>query len=168
LYDLNMPKLTVRAAVAADALELADVVAEGFESYRAWAPRGWDPPDAAWQLVGIRDRLRETRCICLLALECGRVAGQVAYVPARDERGVAHLWMLFLREKWWGTGLAADLLGRAVTAAGKEGYTGMRLHTPAEHVRARAFYEREGWNASSGPFYEPMLGLTLVTYRLQL
>ena len=45
---------------------------------------------------------------------------------------------------------------------------GMRLHTPAEHVRARRFYEREGWTASSGPFYEPMLGLTLVTYRIRM
>jgi hypothetical protein len=44
----------------------------------------------------------------------------------------------------------------------------MRLHTPAEHARARAFYEREGWTAASPPFYEPMLGLTLVTYRREL
>jgi GNAT superfamily N-acetyltransferase len=168
LYDPNMPELTVRAAVAADAPELAAVVAEGFESYRAWAPRGWDPPDAAWQLAGIRDRLVGPRCTCLVALECGRVAGQVAYVPAREERRVAHVWMLFVREKWWGTGLAADLLRRAVAAAGGEGYAGMRLHTPAEHLRARSFYEREGWSAASEPFYEPMLGLVLVTYRLRL
>jgi GNAT superfamily N-acetyltransferase len=164
----NMPELTVRAAMAADAPELAAVVAEGFESYRSWAPRGWYPPDAALQLAGIRDRLTETRCLCLLAADGDRVAGHVAYVPAREERGVAHVWMLFLREKWWGTGLAGDLLARAVAAATEEGYAGMRLHTPAEHVRARAFYEREGWAASGDPFYEPMLGLTLVTYRLRL
>jgi GNAT superfamily N-acetyltransferase len=164
----DMPELTVRAAMAADASELAAVVAEGFESYRSWAPRGWHPPDAALQLAGIRDRLSDTRCVCLLAEDGDRVAGHVAYVPAREERGVAHVWMLFLREKWWGTGLAGDLLARAVASAAEEGYAGMRLHTPAEHLRARSFYEREGWTASGDAFYEPMLGLMLVTYRLQL
>jgi GNAT superfamily N-acetyltransferase len=163
-----MPELTMRAAVAADAADLAATVAEGFESYRAWAPRGWDPPDPAIQLAGIRDRLPAPGCFCLLAEDNGEPAGHVAYIPAREEPGVAHLWMLFVRERWWGTGLAADLLGRASAAAGDEGYTAMRLHTPAEHARARAFYEREGWHAASAPFYEPMLGLTLVTYRVPL
>jgi hypothetical protein len=51
-------------------------------------------------------------------------------------------------------------------AAGR--YAAMRLHTPAEHARARRFYEREGWTADAPPFYEPMLGLTLVTYRRAL
>jgi GNAT superfamily N-acetyltransferase len=163
-----MPELTMRAAVAADAPGLADTVAEGFESYRQWAPRGWDPPDAALQLAGIRDRLPTPGCVCLLAEQDGIQAGHVAYVPAREEPGVAHLWMLFVRERWWGTGVATDLLARATASATSEGYAGMRLHTPAEHARARAFYEREGWHAASAPFYEPMLGLTLVTYRIRL
>jgi hypothetical protein len=47
-------------------------------------------------------------------------------------------------------------------------YTAMRLHTPAEHGRARRFYEREGWTADAPAFYEPMLGLALVTYRRAL
>jgi GNAT superfamily N-acetyltransferase len=106
--------------------------------------------------------------MCLLAEAGGEHAGHVAYLPAREEAGIAHIWMLFVRRAWWGTGLATDLLARAVADARSEGYAGMRLHTPAEHARARAFYEREGWNAASPPFYEPMLGLLLVTYRIHL
>lgn len=159
---------SIRAATLADAHELAVTVFEGFESYRDWAPAGWDPPAAALQLSGIRDRLPEDGCVCLLAEAGGTQAGHVAYSPAREEPGVAHIWMLFVRRAWWGTGLATDLLARAVAEATREGYAGMRLHTPAEHARARAFYEREGWSAPDPPFYEPMLGLALVTYRLGL
>lgn len=159
---------SVRPATLADAPQLAATVQEGFESYREWAPAGWDPPAAPLQLSGIRDRLPEDGCVCLLAEAGGRHAGHVAYIPAREEAGVAHIWMLFVRRAWWGTGLASDLLARAVAEATDEGYAGMRLHTPAEHARARAFYEREGWSAPDPPFYEPMLGLALITYRLRL
>ena len=159
---------TIRAATLADAHELAATVGEGFESYREWAPAGWDPPAPPLQLSGIRDRLPQDGCVCLLAEAGGAHAGHVAYIPAREEPGVAHIWMLFLRRAWWGTGLATDLLARAVEEATREGYAGMRLHTPADHARARAFYEREGWSAPDPSFYEPMLGLPLVTYRLTL
>jgi GNAT superfamily N-acetyltransferase len=160
--------LPIRPATLADAPALAETVQEGFVSYRTWAPRGWQPPAAELQLAGIRDRLPHLGCVCMVAEDAGRPAGHVAFVPARDESGVAHVWMLFVREPWWGTGLAADLLARAVALAAAEGYGAMRLHTPAEHVRARRFYEREGWTAAAPPFYEPMLGLMLVTYRTQL
>jgi GNAT superfamily N-acetyltransferase len=164
----HMPEPAIRHATLADAPELAATVIEGFESYREWAPRGWDPPAPALHVGGIRDRLADPDCLCLLAEAGGAQAGHVAYAAAREEAGVAHIWMLFVRRAWWGTGVAADLLARSVAAATTEGYTGMRLHTPAEHARARAFYEREGWNAAGPPFYEPMLGLELVTYRLRL
>jgi GNAT superfamily N-acetyltransferase len=164
----HMRQLPVRPATLADAPALAETVLEGFESYRTWAPRGWDPPAPALHLAGIRDRLPEPGCVCLLAEDAAGPVGHVAFVPARDEPGVAHIWMLFVREPWWGTGLAADLLARAVASAAAEGYRAMRLHTPAEHARARRFYEREGWCAPAPAFYEPMLGLTLVTYRTDL
>jgi GNAT superfamily N-acetyltransferase len=163
-----MTPLSIRPATLSDASELAVTVGEGFESYREWAPAGWDPPSPPMQLTGIRDRLPEEGCVCLLAEAGGEHAGHVAYIPAREEPGVAHIWMLFVRRAWWGRGVATDLLARAVAAATGEGYAGMRLHTPAEHARARAFYEREGWSAPDPPFYEPMLGLPLVTYRRRL
>jgi GNAT superfamily N-acetyltransferase len=73
--------------------------------------------------------------------------------------------MLFVREPWWGTGLASRLLARAAEATASAGRTELRLQTPAEHRRARAFYEREGFALHGEPVYEPMLGLVLVGYR---
>jgi GNAT superfamily N-acetyltransferase len=163
-----MIEALVRPATLADAPALAATVYEGFESYREWAPRGWDPPAPELHLNGIRERLADPGCVCLLAEAGGEPAGQVAYLPSREEAAVAHIWMLFVRRALWGSGVATLLLSRAVGAATREGYAGMRLHTPAEHARARAFYEREGWKANSPAFYEPMLGLTLVTYRIGL
>jgi GNAT superfamily N-acetyltransferase len=163
-----MQVVSFRHATLADAPALAATVEEGFDSYRIWAPRGWDPPSGPPQLAGIRDRLPDPGCVCLLAEDGAEMAGHVAYVPAREEPRVAHIWMLFVRVRWWGAGVATTLLARAVDTATAEGYASMRLHTPAEHARARAFYEREGWTAASPPFYEPMLGLTLVTYRREL
>jgi GNAT superfamily N-acetyltransferase len=160
--------IAVRPAQISDAPALAAIVQEGFETYRTWAPRGWDPPPAVLQAAGIRDRLPSRGCVCLIAEEDSVAAGEVAYLPAADERGVAHLWLLFVREPWWGTGLATDLLGRAVASARDHGFASMRLQTPAEHARARAFYEREGWAPDGRPIYEPMLALTLVTYRRTL
>jgi GNAT superfamily N-acetyltransferase len=164
-----MIQALLRMATVADAPALAATVQEGFESYRAWAPRGWEPPAPAFQLRGIRDRLPEASCVCVLAEVDGEHAGQVAFSPARDEPGVAHVWMLFLRTPFWGSGLATTLLARGVEEARASGrYAAMRLHTPAEQARARRFYEREGWTAEAPPFYEPMLGLALVTYRRAL
>src|SRR4051812_35735186 len=93
----HMAQWLMRPAALADAPALAATVEEGFESYRAWAPRGWDPPESAVQLAGIRDRLPDEGCVCLLAEEGGEMAGHVAYIPAREEPGVAHVWMLFVR-----------------------------------------------------------------------
>ena len=61
--------------------------------------------------------------------------------------GRAHLWMLFVRPPWWGSGLAARLHRLALEEAAREGYETIRLYTPHGAARARAFYEREGWAA---------------------
>jgi hypothetical protein len=44
----------------------------------------------------------------------------------------------------------------------------MRLGTPAEHHRARRFYEREGWTTDGEVIAETPLGLPLVEYFLDL
>ena len=59
------------------------------------------------------------------------VAGHAGSVPQPGVAGSAHLWQLFVRPPWWGSGVAAALLGEAVAAAAAEGYRRMRLFTPA-------------------------------------
>jgi GNAT superfamily N-acetyltransferase len=170
--DLN---LRFRTATVDDVPLLADTMRLGFETYRPFAPAGWDPPPAAIERSRIADRLPLPDAWCRIAEAGGEPAGHVAILAARErteERttipGVAHLWMLFVRERWWGTGLAARLHELAIAEAVAQGYRAMQLDTPALQRRARAFYEREGWRIEGEPWFEPLLGLDIVAYRRSL
>src|SRR5919108_4138794 len=161
-----------RPATFDDVPVLAETVHQGFETYRAFAPRGWEPPDLAFGRSRIAELLRLPDAWCRLAEDDGAPAGHVALLAARDRTdarapipGLAHLWMLFVREPWWGTGLAGRLHALVVAEAAARGYREMRLQTPARQARARAFYEREGWSTDGVEAFEPMLGLDLVEYR---
>src|SRR3954464_12007056 len=99
-----------------------------------------------------------------LAEDSGLVAGHAAYIPQPGVPGSAHLWQLFLRPPWWGTGLARALLREAGAAAAGEGYGRMRLFTPRDQARARAFYEREGFAHTGWEAFEEAIGLVLVEY----
>jgi GNAT superfamily N-acetyltransferase len=167
-HHAGMPLPTLRPGTLDDLSELVETARQAFETYREWAPRGWTPPGTDLHIAGLRGRLTERGSFCVVAETDGELAGQVGSSPARDERGTGHLWMLFLREPWWGSGLAAKLLESALEDARRRGFNRMRLLTPSEHARARAFYEREGWTTDGDAIYEPMLGLVLVTYRLPL
>jgi ribosomal protein S18 acetylase RimI-like enzyme len=165
-----MDELEFRDATAADAPRLAVVMAEGFESYRAFAPPGWEPPAVDEFRDAIAGRLGQPTVWCRLAQRAPDVAGYVALLPAADSRRpvadprLAHFWMLFVSVPWWGTGLHAA----ACEAAAARGFTAMRLFTPTEQARARRFYERQGWALTDGPYVEEDLGLSVVEYRRAL
>jgi GNAT superfamily N-acetyltransferase len=160
-----MDEPLLRPATLADVPELVETVRQGFETYREWAPRGWSPPELELHVAGVRGRLAERGCWCEVAEAGSDLVGQAGTVPARGAPHAAHIWMLFVREPWWGSGLAARLLERADAAAAGAGRTELRLQTPSEHARARAFYEREGFERRGEALYEPMLGLVLISYR---
>jgi len=165
--------LDIRIAVPDDAPALAATTRLGFDSYRTWAPEDWEPPPHTLELRSIRERLRQTTTWCAMAVQADGVqAGHVGITHAADRLrphvrlpGRAHLWMLFVRPPWWGTGLAARLHGLGLEEAARQGYETIRLYTPDGAARARAFYEREGWDLASRAFSEPLLGLDLVEYR---
>jgi GNAT superfamily N-acetyltransferase len=154
-------------ATIADIDVLAHTMREGFASYRSFAPPGWAPPPVALDRARIADRLPRPDAWCVLAEEAGAPAGHVALLND-TEPSLAYLWMLFVREPWWGTGLARRLHRLAVAEAKGRGSKAMRLVTPARHRRARAFYEREGWQLAGDPTWEPMLALDIVEYRRSL
>jgi GNAT superfamily N-acetyltransferase len=165
----------VRRAAIGDAEAIAETCRLGFASFRAWAGPAYDPPPPALELARIREGLGRPSTWAVLALSGGETAGHVALTQAREREeprtdipGLAHLWMLFVRPPWWGSGLAARLNGLAVEQAAERGYAAMRLHTPADHERARAFYEREGWRTDGRRIPEPLLGMDLVEYRRDL
>jgi GNAT superfamily N-acetyltransferase len=165
----------LRRAGVEDAETIHDTVEIGFRSFRAWAGRQYDPPPQAMELERIREGLGRPSTWALLAHSGGEPAGHVAITQARERAepradipGLCHLWMLFVRPRWWGSGLAGRLNALAVEQAAERGYEAMRLHTPAGHLRARAFYEREGWRTDAVLLPEPLLGLDLVEYRRDL
>jgi GrpB-like predicted nucleotidyltransferase (UPF0157 family) len=160
----------LRAAVPADAERLGKAIADGFESYRDFAPAGWTPPSAERETEQLQTLLNSEDFWCLLAEAHGGLAGQVAFLPAKqawhpvEDSELAHLRQMFLARDFWGTELARTLHHRAVHAAFKRGFTAMRLFAPAGQVRARRFYEREGWAAAGEPFHDPDVGLQIIEY----
>jgi GNAT superfamily N-acetyltransferase len=166
----------IRLVTPDDARALAGTTRLGFETYRDWAPAGWRPPPPSLELRAIRERLKQATTWCAMALaEDGEPAGHVGITHAAERDrphvripGRAHLWMLFVRPPWWGTGLAARLHRLALEEAARQGYDSMRLYTPVGQARARAFYAREGWEPAGRPFTEPLLGLDLMEYRRAL
>lgn len=173
---MDAAALDIRIAVPDDASALAATTRLGFESYKAWAPEGWQPPPHALEIRSIRERLKQSTTWCAFAVdEQGQPAGHVGITHATERDrphvrlpGRAHLWMLFVRPPWWGSGLATRLHRLALEEAARQGYESIRLYTPHGAARARAFYEREGWELASRAFAEPLLGLDLVEYRRAL
>jgi GNAT superfamily N-acetyltransferase len=168
--------IEIRRATRQDADAFATTVVEGFASYRDFAPADWEPPGRIELALGIAVRLGRPGMAAWIAEDpgAGDVAGHVTYLPAAeaqvpsDEPGLAHLEQLFVRRAHWGSGIATRLLAVAVQHAAGAGYTAMRLGTPADHLRARRFYEREGWTTTGERIEATPLGLALVEFRLAL
>jgi GNAT superfamily N-acetyltransferase len=168
--------ITIRRATRADADAFATTVAEGFASYREFAPEGWEPPGRLEFALGIAIRLGRPWLEAWIAEEPGdgAVAGHVTYLPATESRvpsddpKLAHLEQLFVRRSYWGSGVASQLLAVAVKDAADSGFERMRLGTPAEHLRARRFYEREGWSTDGRVVDSEPLGLPLVEFYVAL
>jgi GNAT superfamily N-acetyltransferase len=156
------------------AAELAATVATGFETYRAFAPPDWRPPAEVSSVGATRKRLADPDVWGLLARTAtGAPVGHISFGASTMSRwpggrdDLAHLWHFFVREPFWGTGVAATLHREAVAEAARQGYAEMRLYTPDRQARARRFYEREGWVVRGGPMASD-LGLPLVEYRRRL
>ena len=172
--DRARVRWTFRTASPDDAEQVALVLREGFESYRSFAPAGWEPPAANYALDPLRRRLAEPGVWCLLAESEseGEPAGHVSLLPAAEharwpssEPGLVQLWHLFVLAQWWGSGLATELHAEVLREAARRGWRAMRLFTPVDQVRARRFYEREGWTLAGGPMDAPGFGMPLVELR---
>ena len=163
----------MRAPTPADVEGLAVLVAQGFRTYRSFAPAGWDPPPVDEHERHLTARLWDAGTWATVAEHRGAPVGIVSMVPAATSRRpvadplLAHLWQLFVAHEWWGSGLATRLHASVVETAAHRGFTAMRLFTPAAHARARRFYEREGWRVSAAPF-DDEIGFPVVEYRLAL
>lgn len=161
-------RVTTRPARPSDAETMARTLHIGFDTYRAFAPRGWSLPPFPNELEFSREQLRSRHGWGLMAEIAGEPAGHVAMYP--DERcgGTVYLWQLFVRPQWWGTGLANALHEAFVAEARARGYRYARLTTAAQHARARRFYARHGWRPEGPPDELWNFGMPLVHLRRRL
>jgi GNAT superfamily N-acetyltransferase len=162
---------SLRLATAADAERLAANVTAGFESYRSFAPPGWQPPSADGELALMDEGLKRDDVWVLLAEVDGELAGHVAIRSAESaprgsrEPGLAHFWQLFVKPAWHGSGLAVQLHDEAIREAGERGFTAIRLYAAEGQARARRFYEREGWIAQGPADQLPGFRMPVIEYR---
>ena len=170
---MDLDDVTMRAPNPGDVQRIAAVVAEGFETYRSFAPPGWTPPPIEEHERYLAARLWDPGTWATLAERDHTIAGVVSMIPAAtsrhpvDDPRLAHLWQLFVAREWWGSGMATRLQALVTDAARTRGYNAMRLFTPADQARARRFYEREGWRLT-GANPDDEIGFTVVEYRLDL
>jgi GNAT superfamily N-acetyltransferase len=163
-----------RSATPRDATIMAEVIGTGFATYRDFAPPGWQPRKSPQEETEVYSRLDRSDVHARIAFHGAAAVGVTGWMPAlsRPERtripGRAHLWILFIRPAWWGTGLAAALLDWSVSAMRDCGNDTAQLWTPRDSGRARAFYEREGWTLSGEEVFNEDLGLDVVLYERAL
>jgi GNAT superfamily N-acetyltransferase len=173
---MSVDGIRYRPATPRDATVAAELMAAGFATYRGFAPPGWHSRPAIAHEGELHDVLSRGDVHARLALaDDGIAAGIAGWTPARVKRGApevipgrAHVWTLFVAERWWGSGLAAELLAWATTAMRDSGYATAQLWTPIGQARARAFYEREGWRATARREFNAQLGLDVVLYEIAL
>ena len=170
MADHPADEVTTRVARAADARVIAEILAEAFDGYRAWAPREWSPPRRDEEESFLAPALARSDVWFLLAIAHGKAVGHVGLSPFTmvqpqpPPAGTINLWQLFVRPPWQGSGVATQLMRAAVGEARRRGFTRMRLWTPRDAARARRFYEREGWTATGGTRGRASVGLPLVQY----
>jgi GNAT superfamily N-acetyltransferase len=171
-----MRNLAYLCGTAADAPAIAELVGRAFATYTDWAPPGWHLPNLDEEMREVLEQwLDEPVTWSLVALDGAQPVGYVSLLPARTAEeprhfipGLGHLWHLFVLREWWGSGLATHLLSEATEEARRREYTAVRLWTPRDSARARAFYAREGWMPTGAEQFAEHLQLDLVELRRML
>lgn len=164
---------TIRPAKTADLGMVADNLVEGLSTYRGWTPMAWNPPARTEMLLGLLQRFPRDGSWGHVAFRATAPAGHILFRPDRDESdrprpGVALLTQLFVREQHWGSGLAQRLHALGVDGMVERGFESGRLLVANGHVRAQAFYARQGWQPTGSLETSGELGLELAEYVLEL
>jgi GNAT superfamily N-acetyltransferase len=149
---------------------MADNLEEGFGTYRSWAHSGWNPPSRVEMLLGMMQRFTKDGSFCVVAFtDDGEAAGHATARPELDEHeqpraAVARLTHLFVRRRFWGSGVADQLHDHILAGMSARGFESACLWTPVGQARARAFYERHGWRATGALDPDNDLRLELLEY----
>jgi len=167
--------LEIRGARAGDAPAMAKLMVRGNSTYRAFAPRFWQPPafgrtQAQWNL-----RLHESdRWTRVVIDPDDNLVALVSWRPAREHGdegielpGVGYISHLYVEPSRWGGGIASGLLELAEAAMREAENTRAILWTPTD-APARGFYERCGWRLDGRERWSTELHLPMVGYEKHL
>jgi GNAT superfamily N-acetyltransferase len=136
------PQVTLRAARAEDARELAEIWQLGWqEGHLGLVPR--ELVDARTE-ASFRTRASERISDTTVATVDGTVVGFVMVVDDEVEQ-------VYVSAAYRGTGVAKVLIGEAERQVRANGHRKAWLAVVAGNGRARVFYERTGW-VDEGPF----------------
>lgn len=165
--------LTIRAARTSDLGTIADNLVAGLSTYRGWTPVAWNPPARTEMLIALLQRFPRDGSWAHVAFVGSQPAGHIMFRPDRDAAGEprsdrALLTQLFVREPHWGSGLAQQLHALGVTDVVERGFASARLLVACGHLRAQAFYARQGWEPTGKLETSGELGLQLAEYVLAL
>ncbi len=99
----------------------------------------------------------------------GRVVGFAVVGPSRDELELGELYAIYVDPDSWSLGAGRELIGHAEERLAEE-YGEAALWVLEENARARAFYERAGWepDGARNVFRRPGFAAPEVRYRKRL
>lgn len=170
--------LRVRPATPRDATVVARVIRRSTASYADFAPAGWHQRTPFREEAEVHEMLSRGDTHARLATTAADnlAVGFAGWRPATTQGdhpepipGRAHIFAVFVVPDHWGTGLAGHLLDWIVTGMRDSGFETAQLWTPRDNLRARAFYERNGWSTvEERATFNPDLGLDLVFYERPL
>jgi GNAT superfamily N-acetyltransferase len=90
--------------------------------------------------------IRAARSEVVLACPDEQVVGVMqASGPLGAARDLPEITMLYVVPRCWGTRAARDLLAAGTRWMAQQDWTAARLRVVSTQLRARRFYEREGW-----------------------
>jgi GNAT superfamily N-acetyltransferase len=174
MYTFAMP-VRVRPAVAADALQIARVQIESWRwAYPGLLPQSYlDALSAerrarSWtQLIEASDM----RMVTWVATDDDGHCGLISAGPVRSDSGtISEVYSLYVSERVAGTGVGHRLLAYATAQLKAMMFGTAVLWVLEKNLRARLFYEREGWSLVGVPRQEPIArtSVTVVRYQRRL
>ena len=138
-------------------MEDAEAVADLFtSSFCETFGHLYKPDDLASFLENVtaerfRNEIGDERFEFVLAVDSEQLAGFVKLgppeLPVETPPDTIELCQLYVLKPWHGSGVAAELMKRALTAAERRGARHMQLSVYVDNHRARRFYERYGFEA---------------------
>jgi GNAT superfamily N-acetyltransferase len=151
--------LTIRRATSGDENAILDVLGEAFEPYRAqYTPGAY--ADTVLTPEALRQRLLSMTV--LMAVDgAGCVVGTVAYNA--EPPGEGHMRGMAVRPVQHGSGVARALLAQVESDLRALQCTALTLDTVKPLVRAKRFYESNGFRATGE--VQAFFGMELMAYR---